>query len=346
MVGPTLRYAEGPGRYVEHGLVLRLSGTRAVLYGTGTPLPTFNRLYDVRTGKIDALGPNSNPWSYGAVDAFGNYLAYSTDKSGRTEVRRRDQSTGKDVLVASAPKIKKVAVYGNLVAWLTDCREGVWPCAQTVAYRTVGATGVLGPVKSFATRGTISIDLSATHLALDTLLSRREVRIVTLGANAVRVVGTLPAKASSGWIPPLAIGDRDVVPVHFDLDGNRIGWLDANQTARVAAVDGPATRARYLGNGVIPASFPSTGKFSASLPFSANPSKCTVTFKKGTTAVRIMPCVVRNGDVQLSWDARTGSGAKVAKGKYSWTLTASTPAGRVLWYSGTASPITAAVTVS
>ncbi|WP_328989264.1 hypothetical protein OG394_23825 [Kribbella sp. NBC_01245] len=347
MVSSELRYGTGAPKFAG-GFPEALSGTRLVVHKFPSMIYPYNFRYDVRTSTQEPDVQPPPPWRFGAVDAFGNYLVYSRQLASTTQVRRRDQATGVDLLVATIGRsgVRSVAVNGNLVAWVTDCPDRDRPCSQTVGYRIVGGTGALGPVRTFATRGTKDLDLSATHLALDTITAKREIRLVTLGSNAIRVIGALPPNPSEGSTGGIPVEYPPQIPVHFDLDGDRIGWLGAVQNAHVTAVATPPIRARYLGNGIIPGSFnPNVSRFGASLPFSKSLTQCAVVFRQGTRVFRTLACIVRNGDALISWDGRDSAGRIVPKGRYDWTLTGSDSAGSALWYTGTGARIGSSVTV-
>lgn len=335
-----IRYGTGAPKPAR-GWMEAFSGTRAVI----SPVGTYQLLYDVRAGALQGGWPPT-AWYGGPSALFGNYLVYARPLSTGTQIRRRDLGTGKDMLVGTAGRdgVSDVAVNGNIVAWLNRCLTS--PCTSTVAYRIVSGSGTLGPVKAFVTPGTRWLDLSATHLALDV---NGQLRLVTLGSHVVRLIGTLTWRTGETG----GSGTPDYppqVPVPFDLDGDRIGWIDADQNAKVTPLGTPPARARYLGNGLIMPWFTPNGDgrydhFGASLPFSKNLTRCAVTFRKGTTAVRTVPCLVRNGDVLIIWDGRNSAGRLVPKGRYQWTLTGSDAAGPALWYTGSGARIGATVEV-
>jgi gliding motility-associated-like protein len=207
--------------------------------------------------------------------------------------------------------------------WLPGCSEpsDIPSCWQTLTIRDL----ITGNTRWLITRGTTSLDLSGGYLALDAAPntpgppSTRQLRVVRLATGEVAMVGSLPAIPHTGstWDAPYYAGP----PRHFDIDDETIAWVDAQETAKVAPLTPFVEAPIYLGNVIAPASFSPNGDRQADVwpmafPVSKALPNCTVTFYRGSTAVRILNCANSNGMATVAWNGRSGSGARLPTGRY------------------------------
>ncbi len=81
------------------------------------------------------------------------------------------------------------------------------------------------------------------------------------------------------------------------------------------AIDDPP---HYLGNSIAPASF--STRWAIAVPVSKALPTCTVTIYRGTTKVRILNCANTIGMVSVVWDGRTGGGAVLPAGTYTYRV--------------------------
>jgi len=312
-----------------------VSGNRMLVkdrYGVIPDNWIWKDMFDVRTGKLVYPDPDgtadADDWPQGPQALFGNYVAYAgTDRTaprppGETandgSVRVKDLSNGKvGVHKASGPSIAVVAIHGRWLAWVTACSR--YPCSQTLTIRDTAT----GRVTTLGTRGTTSVALSGGYLALDVVPgSQRLLRTVRLSTGSVGTVGSLPADNSEGYAwDPVPMGP----PRHFALDDETIAWIDRDNVAKVAPLAPFVEAPIYLGNVIAPGSFSPNGDgvgdvWAMAFPVSKALPSCTVTVYRGSVPVRVLNCANTTGMATAVWDGRTGSGARLPTGRYTYRV--------------------------
>ncbi|WP_328989855.1 hypothetical protein OG394_26825 [Kribbella sp. NBC_01245] len=307
--GPHLRDSAGVITKNGGSAPPQASGNRVLLRwrvwdGSGGLNWSYPMIADLRT-KQSAERPED------PASLFGNYLAYAkADGSVRVKDLARNVE---GVHRPAGSKIKAVAIHGKWLAWVTACTSAD-PCSQTLTIRDTAAK----TQRTIGTRGTTSLKLSGGYLALDVRPTdaQRDVRTIKLGTTiAPVVVGTLPANEiiADPW------DVADATPDQFDLDDETLAWTDKTfigKAVRLAPFIDPPV---YLGNVIAPASMSTT--WSLRLPVSKALPTCQVTFYYGSTKVRIMNCANVDGMVKATWDGKSGSGGKLAKGTYTYRVT-------------------------
>lgn len=296
----------------------KVSGNRALVddvIGAVPDIWTWADLYDVRTDRLANPGQQPGRWPGPPQDLFGNYLLYA--RADGTVVRR-DLSTGREIILRkTGSPIGSVAIHGRWVAWVTDCQR-YCPQLQTITIRDLA----IGTTTTLITRGTQTLDLSGGYLAFDAIpnaADTRQLRVVRHGTRTLTSISRLPADVNLGmW-------DFYSAPRHFDLDDETIGWLDSEAVGKVAPLTAFVDPPVYLGNPIAPAAISPNGDgiqdtWSATLPVSKALPTCTVTIYRGGTAVRILNCANRTGMAAVTWDGRTGAGAKLPRGTYTYRL--------------------------
>jgi hypothetical protein len=262
-------------------------------------------MYDVRTGRT----ADKRTWPQGPQDLFGNYLLY-TRADGAVLLQNLRTGTKVTYRRPGTP-IRAVALHSRWAAWVTTCRSGDTTCAQTLTVRDLAT----GATRNFNTRKTTSFDLSGGYLGFDaTWYTTRLLRTLRLGTGTVTVTGTLPANPSDGHTHEIA----STPPRHFDLEDEMIGWLDTNHTGKLAHLTPFIDPPRHLGNQIAPASFATT--WSMALPASKALPRCTVSLYYRRTKVRILNCSNTTGMATVTWDGRSGTGARLTPGTYTYRV--------------------------
>lgn len=293
--------------------------------------PAYERamLYDLRTGVNTDVGE----YVYGKQFAlWGNYLAYS-ETSGR--ILRKDLSSGAVVEVkAAGPTVAGLDVNGTIVAWSTCVVVDRDPChVSKVGYRVV--SGTFEPAE-LTSEHSNQVSLTGGYLAFTTTAEFRDapvfLKTVKLGVAGLSTVGQMRPGSET--------------TVKFDAFDETVGWIGTDGVTRLTPLAAFTARPRYLGNATGAASFPLNSSWTLELPISKALPTCTVTIKSGTTVKRTIPCTTSVGAARAIWNSRDAAGNLVAKGKYSWTLTGSDADGGLLWWNGSANPISGTVTVA
>lgn len=180
------------------------------------------------------------------------------------------------------------------------------------------------------------VSLTGGYLAFTTTAAVRDapvfLKTVKLGVAGTSTVGQLPR---GSW-----------ASVMFDAFDETVGWIGTDGVTRLTPLAAFTARPRYLGNATGAASFPLNSSWTLELPISKALPTCTVTIKSGTTVKRTIPCTTSVGAARAIWNGRDTAGNLVAKGKYSWTLAGSDADGGLLWWNGSANPISGTVTVA
>lgn len=310
------------------------SGNRAVVQiRFGSPPWDYPALYDARTRAVH----DNLPYTIG--DLSGSFAVY-TDRQLKS-VRQRDLATGREVVLQAAGSSYQAAVAAHgqrWAAWVTLCRPQAL-CVQTLTILDRST----GKRYRVSTRGTTSLDMSGGYLAYDAIPgapSTRQVRVVRLGTTTTGVVGLLPEDSFAGGIPDYFRSE----PRHFDIDDETIGWIDRNHVGKVAQVGSFADAPFYLGNMIAPASFSPNGdgrgdRWVMAFPVSKALPSCTVTFYRGSTAVRIVSCANTNGMATAAWDGRSGSGKVLPKGRYTYRINGRDADGWLRHYNGVLTPV-------
>jgi hypothetical protein len=294
-------------------------------YGTKSAM-----LYDLRTGTSTRLGDATNTkWAF-----WGSYVVWS-NRDG--SIYQRDLSSNKTVTVKAAGYgVAAIGVFGSYVGWsecvIAGCTKGMVAFRNLVtmaAATRVATTNVAVQMK--LTGGHAVFGIPTTYGGPPSLI--RELR---LGTTATGTIGSY-----YGSIGPNA----------FDVHDELLAWIGPDGTARFAPNSPFVDRPRYLGNAlgsstITPNGDGSHDSWTPDFPFSKALPTCTVTVRSGTTVVRTLSCANTTGRALLTWDARNTAGALVPKGTYTWTITASTSDGSVLWWTGSATPLTSTLTVA
>lgn len=318
------------------------SGNRALVTDSSGPFLGhlfYDDQYDakrampVNTGSYDIDVPQPPPaWPQGPQDLDGSYvLRARTDGS----VVRRDLQVGREIVVRPAgSRIQAVAIHGAWVAWVTGCAPYT-TCPQTLTIRNLST----GAVSTVATTGTFGLDISGGQLAYDARTDvTRELRTVRLGTSTVTTIGQLPS-VMLGSTPDYP----ETAPRHFGVEDELIAWIDADGHGQLTPLAPSIDPPHYLGNGIAPASF--STRWAIAVPVSKALPTCTVTIYRGTTKVRILDCANTIGMVSVVWDGKTGSGATLPKGKYTYRVSGRDDDGYWLrHYDGTLSPVSGTVT--
>jgi flagellar hook assembly protein FlgD len=81
----------------------------------------------------------------------------------------------------------------------------------------------------------------------------------------------------------------------------------------------------YLGNVIAPGSFSPNGDgvgdvWAMAFPVSKALPSCTVTVYRGSVPVRVLNCANTTGMATAVWDGRTGSGARLPTGRYTYRV--------------------------
>ncbi|WP_328991002.1 hypothetical protein OG394_32585 [Kribbella sp. NBC_01245] len=285
-------------------------------------------MFDLRTGKNVDLGATtlSRP-----AALWGNYLV-TTDSTNR--ILRKDLSTGAVVQVKSAgPRVTGLDVNGTIVGWSTCATVGTDACGVSkIGYKVVSSSA---PAVELTSAHSKRVSLSGGHLAYTISSGAAPFTLKTwrLGTTTTTVIGN-----AYSW--------TDEVP--FEIHDETLAWIGVDRTARATPLAAFGARPRYLGNASGAASFvPSAGqRWSPSFPISKALPTCAITIKSGTTLKRSLPCATTTGIARASWDGKDASGRLVAKGKYTWTISGSDADGGLLWWNGSANPITGTITVA
>ncbi|MFC0628848.1 hypothetical protein [Kribbella deserti] len=289
-------------------------------------------VFDIRTGKNLDFGATTLTRP---AALWGNYLV-TTDSANR--ILRKDLSTGAVVQVkAAGPRVTGLDVNGSIVGWSTCTQTAGADCAVSkIGYKIVSSTA---PAVELTSLNSAKVALSGGQLAY-TLKSNDQYTLKTwrLGTTATTVIGTAHGfSLAPDWV--------STVP--FDLHDETLAWIGLDRTARLTPLAPFVARPRYLGNASGAASFrPSAGqRWSPSFPISKALPTCAITIRLGAVVKRSLPCATSTGIARASWDGKDAAGQPVAKGKYGWTLTGADADGGLLWWNGSANPISGSVTV-
>lgn len=95
--------------------------------------------------------------------------------------------------------------------------------------------------------------------------------------------------------------------------------MDSQHLGKIAQIGAFIDPPTYLGNAIAPASMSTS--WTLQLPVSKALPTCQVTIYYGSTKVRILNCANTTGLVAVTWDGKSGSGANVTKGKYTYRVT-------------------------
>ncbi|WP_328991003.1 hypothetical protein OG394_32590 [Kribbella sp. NBC_01245] len=288
--------------------------------------------FDIRTGKNVDLGATTLTRP---AALWGNYLV-TTDSTNR--ILRKDLSSGAVVQVkAAGPRVTGLDVNGSIVGWSTCATVGTDVCGVSkIGYKIMSSSA---PAVELTSLHSAKVALSGGHLAY-TLDSNDKYTLKTwrLGTTTTTVIGSA---YGFGLAPAF------VSTVPFDMHDETLAWIGIDRTARLTPTAAFTARPRYLGNASGAASFsPSAGqRWSPAFPISKALPTCAITIKSGTVLKRSLPCATSIGIARASWDGKDAAGRLVAKGKYTWTITGSDADGGLLWWNGSANPISGTVTV-
>ena len=285
-------------------------------------------MFDLRTGKNVDLGPTTlrRP-----AALWGNYLV-TTDATNR--ILRKDLSSGVTVQVkAAGPVVAGLDVNGTIVGWSTcaPISDSDGCGVSKIGYKVVSSTA---PAVELTSQYSAKVSLTGGHLAY------------TLDSSGTYTLKTWRLGTTSTTVIGRAYGFAETVP--FEAYDETLAWIGVDRTARLTPLAPFVARPRYLGNASVAASFnPSAGqRWSPSFPISKALPTCAITIKSGSTVKRSLPCATSTGIARAVWDGKDAAGQFVAKGAYAWTLTASDSDGGLLWWNGSANPISGIITVA
>ncbi len=174
-----------------------------------------------------------------------------------------------------------------------------------------------GTATSIGTRGTLGLDISGGHLVLDVVpgaADTRQLRTIRFGSAQATPIGLLPLYPAWGMSADM-FGSE---PRHFDIEDETIAWIGRDGRGHVAPLAPSIDPPHYLGNSIAPASF--STRWAIAVPVSKALPTCTVTIYRGTTKVRILNCANTIGMVSVVWDGRTGGGAVLPAGTYTYRV--------------------------
>ena len=274
----------------------------------------------------------------------GEWIAYYL-RSG--EIHLRNVVTGDDRVVrpAGLPADSKpraggmiLRMSGDWLFWsLPDLSDLGNAESKAVNLRT-GAT-IDVPLTTPAQQGSNSefelVDGAASWIDWND----RSVHVFDLDSGRDQVVGTAhTVYPNRDW---LAMTDEFVA------------WIADDDTTHVLALDGiSADPPRDMGGAVAPSAFSPDGdgtadsyrpQIDASRPLSA--WTLTVRNAKSDAVVRTLTGSAADGGVRPAWNGRDKAGKRVADGSYMWTLTATSPVGRLRDVHGARSPVTGRVRI-
>lgn len=293
------------------------SGNRSLVTDSSGPFLGhlfYDDMYDakraqpVNEGSYAADVPQPPPaWPQGPQDLDGNYVVRARADGS---VIRRDLQVGREIVVRPAgSRIRAVAIHGPWIAWVSGCAPYT-SCPQTLTIRNLST----GAVNTVPTSETFGLDISGGQLAYDAVSAGvRELRTIRLGTSSSTVIGELPA-LEWGMTPDYF----ETAPRHFDVDDDLIAWIDADGYGRLTPLPASIDPPRFLGNAIAPASF--STRWAIAVPVSKSLPTCSVTIYRGATKVRILDCANTIGMVSVVWDGRTGSGAVLPAGKYTYRI--------------------------
>lgn len=320
----------------------KASGNRALVTDSSGPFLDhlfYDDLYDakraqpVNAGSYEIDVPQPPPaWPQGPQDLDGNYFLRARPDGS---VVRRDWQVGREIVVRPAgSRIQAVAIHGAWVAWVTGC-EPYTTCPQTLTIRNLST----GAVRIVGTSRTVSLDISGGHLAYDAeSADGPELRVVQLSTGSVTTIGQL-----AGPVWGMSQDYPQTTPRHFDVEDELIAWIDRDGYGRLTPLPASIDAPHYLGNGIAPASF--STRWAIAVPVSKALPVCTVTIYRGTTKVRVLDCANTIGMVSVVWDGRTGRGAILPAGKYTYRVSGRDDDGYWLrHYDGTLTPVIGTVT--
>ncbi|QNE21021.1 hypothetical protein F1D05_27820 [Kribbella qitaiheensis] len=289
--------------------------------------PAVAMLYNVGTGVSSQV---NGPIGSKSAALWGSYLAYADTGQG---IWRRDLSSNALVQVKAAggPEVNSVAVHDDYVAWST-CAQGTsnYCGPSTVAFRNMATRTAAVRI---TTTSTLRIALSGGHVLFDDYVGNFPqtgvLKVLRLGTTATGVVGSVKA----GTL--------------FDVHDETLGWVGADEVARIGTNSSFVAPPRFLGNTIGTASFtPSAGSWTPEFPISKALTSCKLTIRSGTTVRRVLTCPTAVGSARPSWNGVDSAGHLVPKGTYSWTLAAGDSDGTLRWWTNATHPIAGTVRVT
>ncbi|TDU88400.1 hypothetical protein EV138_1944 [Kribbella voronezhensis] len=284
-------------------------------------------VYNLATGTSSQL---TGPVPEKPASLWGSYLAYADNSNA---IWRRDLSSNAliQVKAAGGPAVTNIAVHDDYVAWST-CVSGTsnYCAPSTVAFRNMATKAAAIKI---TTTSTLHISLSGGHVVFDDYVGNYPesgtLKVLRLGTTATGVVG--PVKANA----------------RFDVHDETLGWVGADDVARIGPNSAFVAAPRFLGNAIGPTSFhPATGSWRPEFGISKALTTCLLTIRSGTTVRRVLTCPTSVGSARPGWNGLDSAGHLVPKGTYSWTLTGSDADGSLRWWTNATHPIAGTVRVT
>lgn len=313
-----------------NAIPVKLSGTRALYKRLADE---HYVLYDITDGTYfdvtTAYHPRVNSTANGfTVDLFGNSLVFATPDFRIWRKNLSDSAEPRLVIGVNPPeRLMGIAVfaYGDWVGWNRFY-------------------GYSDGFDSYAECGFRDARYKYTIIPSSCM-------------KGLSSAGAIIDKSDSGshtwFLHPFSSLDEDPLPVStstYDLGVNAgvLAWADSDGLKAAPFDDGLGYYPRSLGNPHAPKSFTAPAHTWSFELVAADPlTTCTVTFTRGGTTYRTLPCnpsVLPQGVITVRWDGRATNGNVVPAGTYTWTVNAGNGVG-MLRSDGVLKPTTGQVTV-